>query len=107
MDMPTGLAIRNIMGAIKGKLPPKDYEKLAPLLSTLIALLERAHEGERRQLRDERAAIDKEREAVTFARHSLEAEKNALGREREILEREKRVAQLWREVEEALTDAKE
>jgi hypothetical protein len=106
MDLPTGLAIKNIMGAIKGRLPAKDYEQLAPLLSDLIALLERAHEEERRQLKDERAALDKDREAVNFARHSLESEREALARERETLEREKRVAQRWREVDEALHDAK-
>jgi len=107
MDLPTGQAIRDIMGSLKGRLPPQDYEDLAPLLSDLISLLERAHEDERRQLRAERAALDKDREAINLARHSLGREREALAREREVIEREKRVAQGWRQLEQALTDTRE
>lgn len=104
MDLPTGQAIKGIMGTIKGKLPRDDYEKLAPLLSDLIALLERAHEEERRQLRAERGALDKDREAVNFARHSVAREREALAQERENIERERRVAKLWRELDQALEE---
>jgi hypothetical protein len=102
MDILTGKAIKEIIGALHGQLPKEVYEKVAPLLSELVSLLERAHEEERRQLRAERSALDKEREAVTFARHSVDREREALAREREIIEREKRVAQRWREVQDAL-----
>lgn len=102
MDFPTSQAIRGIIGALKGQLPAKTYEQVAPLLSDLIALLERAHEEERRQLRAERGAIDRDREAVNLARRSIEADRDALARERENIEREKQVAQRWREALDAL-----
>ncbi|MFP4057300.1 MAG: hypothetical protein ACLF0G_10570 [Candidatus Brocadiia bacterium] len=105
MDLPTGQAIKNIMGSIKGKLSADDYEKLAPLLSDLIALLERAHEDERRQLKAERTALDKDREAVNLARRSLEREREALAQERENIQREKTLAQRWRDLEKGLADA--
>jgi hypothetical protein len=105
MDLPTSRAIRDTIGSLKGQLPAATYEKVAPLLSDLIALLERAHEDERRQLRAERAALDKEREAVNLARHSLGREREALAREREIVEKEKQLAQRWREAEHALDAA--
>ena len=107
MDFVTGKEIKEIIGSLHGQLPKAVYEKVAPLLSELVALLERAHDEERRQLRAERAALDKERESVTFGRHSVEREREALAREREIIEREKRVAQRWREVDEALGAAAE
>jgi hypothetical protein len=106
MDLPTAQAIRDIMGSLQGKLPKETYEKVAPLLSDLIALIERAHEDERRQLRAERAALDKDREAVNLARRSVEAEREAVAREREIVEREKTVARRWREALDALDAAK-
>ena len=105
MDLPTNRAIRDIIGSLKGQLPAATYEKVAPLLSDLIALLERAHEDERRQLRTERAALDKERESVNLARHSLDREREALAREREIIEKEKQLAQRWREADQGLADA--
>ena len=105
MDLPTTRAIRDIIGSLKGQLPPATYEKVAPLLSDLIALLERAHEDERRQLRAERAALDKDREAVNLGRHSLEREREALAREREIIEKDKQLAQRWRQAEQGLADA--
>jgi hypothetical protein len=106
MDLPTGRAIKDVMGSLKGKLPPQDYEKLAPLLSDLIALLERAHEEERRQLRAQRAALDKDRESVNLARRSVEAAREALQREQEVTEREKRLAERWREADQGLADAR-
>ena len=105
MDLPTGKAIKEIIGSLKGQLPPAAYEKVAPLLSEFVSLLERAHEEERRQLRIERAALDKERESITFARHSVDREREALAREREAIEHEKRLAQRWREADQALGDA--
>jgi len=107
MDFKTDNRIKEIIGSLHGQLPTAVYEKVAPLLSELVALLERASEEERRQLKAERAALDKEREGVTFARHSVDREREALAREREIVEREKRVAQRWREVDEALGAASE
>jgi len=107
MDFPTGQAIKDIIGSLKGRLPKDDYEKVAPLLSELVSLLQRAHEEERKQLRAERAALDKEREAVNLARRSIEGQREALDREREIIEREKRLAQRWREADESLGVAKE
>ncbi len=105
MDLPTSQAIRDIVGSLQGQLPRETYERVAPLLSNLIALLERAHEDERRQLRAERAALDKDRESVNLARHSLDREREALTREREIVEKEKQLAQLWREARDALDAA--
>ena len=99
MDFLTGRAIRDIIGSLKGQLPAEVYKKVAPLLSDLVAVLERAHDEERRQLRAERSIIDKEREAVNFARHSLDKEREALAAERDVIEREKRLAQRWREAE--------
>ena len=105
MDFPTGQAIKDVMGSLKGRLAAEDYEKVAPLLSELVSLLQRAHEEERRQLRDERAVLDKERESVNLARRSVETEREALTREREVIDREKRLAQRWREAERTLADA--
>lgn len=102
MDFMTAQAIRDTLGSLRGALPDETYKKVAPMLSDLVALLERAHEEERRQLREERAALDKEREAANFARHSLTKEREALAIERENIEREKRVAQLWRQTAEGL-----
>lgn len=107
MDLPTSQAIRNIIGSLHGHLSKDQYEQVAPLLSELVALLERAHEEERRQLRDERAALDKDREALNLARRSLQTEQEALARERQIVEREKQVAQRWREALDALDAAGE
>jgi len=107
MDFPTSQAIRDVIGSLKGRLPQPDYEKVAPLLSELVALLQRAHEEERRQLKAERAAVDKERDAVNLARRSVEMERDAMAREREVLERERKVAQRWREAEWALRSAAE
>ncbi len=106
MDFLTAQEIKDIMGALKGQLPEATYGKVAPLLSNLIAVLERAHDDERRQLREEREALDKEREAVNFARHSLEKDREALENERRIVEREKRLAQQWRQGEEGLAEIK-
>lgn len=105
MDFPTGQAIKDVIGSLKGRLPSADYEKVAPLLSDLVALLQRAHEEERRQLKAERAALDKEREAVNLARRELACGREALDKDREVIEREKRVAQRWREAEAALAAA--
>ena len=107
MDFLTEQEIKGIIGSLKGQLPAATYEKVAPLLSNLVAVLERAHDEERRQLREERAALDKEREAVNFARHSLEKEREALGGERAVIEREKRIAQRWRQGEDALSDIRD
>jgi hypothetical protein len=106
MDFLTAQEIKDVMGALKGQLPDATYKKVAPLLSNLIAVLERAHDDERRQLREEREALDKEREAVNFARHSLEKDREALENERRIVEREKRLAQQWRQGEEGLAEIK-
>lgn len=102
MDFMTAQAIRDTIGSLRGALPEETYKKVAPMLSDLVALLERAHEEERRQLREERAALEKEREAANFARHSLTREREGLAIERESVEREKRVAQLWRQADEVL-----
>jgi len=99
MDVRTSQAIRDIVGSL--------HEQVAPLLSDLIALLERAHEEERRQLRAERAALDRDREAVNLARRSLEAEREALARERDAVAKEKLVAQRWRDADDALEAAGE
>ena len=107
MDLPTSQAIRDIIGSLQGRLPEQTYAEVAPLLSDLIALLERAHEDERRQLRAERAALDKDREAVNLGRHSLDRDRDALAREREIVEKEKQLAQLWRKALDALDAAGE
>ncbi len=106
MDFLTEQEIKNIIGSLKGQLSEDTYKKVAPLLSNLVAILERAHADERRQLRDERAALDKEREGVNFARHSLEKEREALAAEREIIEREKQLAQRWRTGEQGLAEIK-
>jgi len=105
MDFPTGQAIKETIGSLKARLPDADYEKVAPLLSELVSLLQRAHEEERKQLRAERTALDKEREAVNLARRSVDSERDALARERDIIEREKRLAQRWREADRSLADA--
>ena len=102
MDFPTSQAIRDVIGSLKGRLPQADYEKVAPLLSELVALLQRAHEEERRQLKAERAALDKDREAVNLARREVTTDREALAKEREVIEREKRVAQRWREADQAM-----
>ncbi len=107
MDFPTGQAIKDVIGSLKGRLPNADYEKVAPLLSELVALIQRAHEEERRQLKAERAALDKEREAVNLARREVESDREGLAKEREVIEREKRVAQRWREADAALAAARE
>jgi hypothetical protein len=107
MDMPTSQAIRDTIGSLKGRLPQADYEKVAPLLSELVALLQRAHEEERKQLKAERAALDKEREAVNLARRELDSDRDALAKERDIIEREKKVAQRWREADAGLAAAAE
>ena len=107
MDFPTGQAIKDIIGSLKGRLPQADYEKVAPLLSELVSLLQRAHEEERRQLKADRAAFDKEREAVNLARREVESDREAVAKERENVEREKKVAQRWREADAALGAAKE
>jgi len=107
MDLPTSQAIRDVIGSLKGRLSQADYEKVAPLLSELVALLQRAHEEERKQLRAERAVLEREREAVSLARRGLESEREALAKEREVIEREKRVAQRWRDADVALADARE
>ena len=105
MDFPTSQAIKDVIGSLKGRLPQADYEKVAPLLSELVALLQRAHEEERKQLKAERAALDKDREAVNLARREVEAGRDALAREREVTEREKKVAQRWREADAAMAVA--
>lgn len=107
MDLPTSQAIKDVLGSLKGRLPKDDYERVAPLLSELVALLQRAHEEERRQLKAERTALEKEREAVNLARRELDADREALAKEREIIEREKKVAQRWREADSGLAAARE
>ena len=107
MDFPTSQAIKDTIGSLKGRLPNADYEKVAPLLSELVALLQRAHEEERRQLKAERAAVDKEREAVNLGRREVDSDREALAKEREIIEREKKVAQRWRDADLALAAANE
>lgn len=107
MDFPTSQAIKDVIGSLKGRLPNADYEKVAPLLSELVALLQRAHEEERKQLKAERAALDKDREAVNLARREVEAGREALAKEREVTEREKRVAQRWREADQAMAAARD
>ncbi|HUT33964.1 MAG TPA: hypothetical protein VNE39_10810 [Planctomycetota bacterium] len=105
MDFPTSQAIKDVIGSLKGRLPQADYERIAPLLSELVALVQRAHEEERKQLKAERAALDKDREAVNLARRGIENERDALAKEREVVEREKKVAQRWREADQALGTA--
>ncbi len=105
MDFLTSNEIKETISSLQGQLPPKVYEQVAVRLSKLVALLDRAHEDERKQLKAERAAVDKERESVTFARHAVEREREALTREREIIEQEKRVAQRWRELADGLAAA--
>mgnify|MGYP000722401627 FL=1 len=107
MDFPTSQAIKDVIGSLKGRLPQADYEKVAPLLSELVALLQRAHEEERKQLKAERAALDKDRDAVNLARRELDASREALAKEREVAEREKKVAQRWREADAAMSAANE
>ena len=107
MDFPTSQAIKDVIGSLKGRLPKADYEKVAPLLSELVALLQRAHEEERRQLKAERAALDKDREAVNLARREITSDREALAKEREVIEREKRVAQRWREADQAMAAAQD
>ncbi|MBM4041813.1 MAG: hypothetical protein FJ290_25220 [Planctomycetes bacterium] len=107
MDFPTSQAIKDVIGSLKGRLPQADYEKVAPLLSELVALLQRAHEEERKQLKAERAALDKDREAVNLARREVDAARESLAKEREVAEREKKVAQRWREADAAMAAAKE